>query len=132
MAEQSPSPVHLEDALPNQHSARTFLEGRRWSDGVRCPACDEGVRITARKGGYYRCNACGRDFTVRTGTILERSHIPLHKWLQALHLIASATDRVSSVQLSKNLGITQKSAWSMLQRLRDACGDDVIERRGVT
>jgi len=129
MAEQLASTVPIEDALPDKNVARAFFEGRRWCDGVHCPACDESERITVRKGGYYRCNACRRDFTVRTGTILERSHIPLNKWLQAMHLLASAQNRVSSVQLSKRLGITQKSAWSMLQRLREACGDDLIERR---
>jgi hypothetical protein len=72
--------------------------------------------------GYFRCLACKEDFTVRTGTIMERSHIPLDKWLYAMYAVATARKGVSSMQLSKELGITQKSAWFMLSRIREACG----------
>jgi transposase-like protein len=74
-------------------------------------------RITARKKGFYRCNPCKKDFTVRTGTIFERSHIPLHKWLCAMYLLVTARKGISSMQLSKELDITQKTAWFFLQRL---------------
>jgi hypothetical protein len=67
--------------------------------------------------------ACKEDFTVRTGTIFERSHIPLDKWLYAMYLISTARKGISSMQISKELGITQKSAWFMLQRIREACGN---------
>lgn len=87
--------------------------------------------MTVRKGGYYRCNACRFDFTVRTGTILERSHVPLHKWLCAMHLLVASRGRISSLQLSKEIGITQKSAWYVLQRLREACGDDLGALRKI-
>ena len=62
------------------------------------------------------------DFTIRTGTIFERSHIPLHKWLYAMYLLVTARKGISSLQLAKEIGVTQKSAWFMLQRLREACG----------
>ena len=73
--------------------------------------------------GYFRCLACKEDFTVRTGTIFERSHIPLDKWLYAMYLISTARKGITTMQISKELGITQKSAWFMLQRIREACGD---------
>lgn len=117
--------------FPDQESARTYLEGRLWPQGARCPVCGLGERITARKGGYYRCNQCKEDFTVRTGTIFERSHVPLHKWLYAMYLLVTARKGISSMQLSKEIGITQKSAWFVLQRLREACGNDPTILSGI-
>lgn len=58
---------------------------------------------------------------MRTGTIFERSHVPLHKWLYAIYLFVTARKGISSTQLSKELGVTQATAWSMLARLREAC-----------
>ena len=84
-----------------------------------------------RAGGFYRCNACNLDFTIRTGTVFERSHIPLHKWLYAMYLLVTARKGISSMQLAKEIGITQKSAWFVLQRLREACGKDAIKLRGI-
>jgi transposase-like protein len=125
------STLELFQMFPDQESARTYLEGRLWPQGVRCPVCGLGERITARKGGYYRCNQCKEDFTVRTGTIFERSHVPLHKWLYAMYLLVTARKGISSLQLSKEIGITQKSAWFVLQRLREACGNDPTVLSGI-
>lgn len=69
------------------------------------------------------CNGCKKGFTVRTGTVFERSHIPLHKWLYAIYQVVTARKGISSVQLSKEIGITQKSAWFLLHRLRESCID---------
>lgn len=117
--------------FPDQETARIYLEGRLWPHGVRCPHCKKGDRITVRKGGFYRCNACSEDFTVRTGTIFERSHVPLHKWLYAMYLLVTSRKGISSLQLSKEIGITQKSAWFLLQRLREACGNKMEILRGI-
>ena len=125
------STFELFKMFPDQHSAIVYLESRLWPNGVRCPFCKKGERITARKDGFYRCNACQKDFTVRTGTIFERSHIPLHKWLYAMYLLVTARKGISSLQLSKEIGITQKSAWFMLQRLREACGNNLTMLRGI-
>jgi len=114
--------LELLKKIPDEETARGYLEARLWPDGVKCPECDSGERIKKRKGGYYRCNACPLDFTVRTGTIFERSHVPLHKWIYAMYLLVTARKGISSLQLSKEIGITQKSAWFVLHRLREACG----------
>jgi transposase-like protein len=98
------------------------LEGRLWPDGALCPTCAQKDRITTRKGGFYRCNACQLDFTIRTGTIFERSHVPLHKWLYSMYLLVTARKGISSMQLAKEIGVTQKTAWFILGRLREACG----------
>ena len=124
MSKSTISTFQLFAMFPDQESARHHLEARLWPNGVKCPTCKAGERITVRKQGFYRCNACHLDFTVRTGTIFERSHVPLHKWLYAMYLLVTARKGISSMQLSKEIGITQKSAWFVLQRLREACGDD--------
>jgi transposase-like protein len=126
------STFQLFKMFPDQDAARSYLESKRWPDGaVKCPCCGFGERITVRKNGFYRCNQCKEDFTVRTGTIFERSHVPLHKWIYAMYLLVTARKGISSMQLSKEIGITQKSAWFMLQRLREACGNDPTVLSGI-
>jgi transposase-like protein len=117
--------------FPDQETARVYLESRLWPQGPKCPVCGLGDRITARAGCYYRCNQCKEDFTVRTGTIFERSHVPLHKWIYAMYLLVTARKGISSMQLAKEIGITQKSAWFVLGRLREACGDDLTKLQGI-
>lgn len=121
MSKSTISTFELLQLFPDQESARLYFEAQRWPDGVTCPACGEAERIGTRKGGFYRCNACLTDFTVRTNTIFKRSKVPLHKWLYAMHLLA-ARKGISSLQLHSQIGVTQKTAWFMLQRLREACG----------
>lgn len=131
MSKSTISTFQLFERFPDKESARVYFESRLWPNGVTCPVCRSGERITARKGGYYRCNACEEDFTVRTGTIMERSHVPLHKWLYAMYLLVTARKGISSLQLAKEIGITQKSAWFLLHRLREACGKDLRKLRGI-
>jgi len=122
MSKSTISTFQLFERFPDKESARIYLESRLWPNGVVCPVCKSGERVTVRKGGYYRCNFCSEDFTVSTGTVMERSHIPLHKWLYAMYLLVTARKGISSMQLAKEIGVTQKSAWFMLHRLREACG----------
>lgn len=131
MAKTTISTFQLFKLFPDQETARLYLESRLWPNGVTCPVCKKGDRITTRKGGYYRCNACAEDFTVRTGTIFERSHVPLHKWLYAMYLLVTARKGISSLQLAKEIGVTQKTAWLLLHRLREACGKDLRKLRGI-
>ena len=121
MSRSTISEYQLFQMFPDQEAARTFMEQKRWPDGVQCPHCQEDERIGTRKGGYYRCNACMEVFTVRTKTVMERSHIPLNKWILGMYKLVTARKGISSVQLAKELGIRQASAWFMLQRLREAC-----------
>ena len=107
--------------FPDERAAIKYIEARRWAGNVVCPYCDSGRTSRQRQYQYHQCKDCRKKFTVRTGTIFERSHIPLHKWLYAMYLLQTARKGISSMQLSKELGITQKSAWFMLHRLREAC-----------
>jgi len=131
MSRSTISTFKLFEMFPNEESARKYLEGRLWPTGTTCPCCKCKDRITVRKDGYYRCNACKLDFTVRTGTIFERSHVPLHKWLYAMYLLVTARKGISSLQLGKEIGITQKSAWFVLHRLREACGTKLAMLQGT-
>jgi len=110
--------------FPTEREARAYIETCRWNGRPTCPTCGSTSRIQVRRiEGYYRCLVCKRDFTVRTGTIFERSHVPLDKWLYAIYLLVTARKGISSLQLSKEIGVTQKTAWFMLARLRKACGN---------
>lgn len=122
----------------NETAARKYMEKQRWPDGVHCPLCgsvDRIIPMTMRNKpsekhpegkevkGYYHCGDCRKKFTVRTGTIYERSHIPLHKWLLATHLLCSSKKGMSAHQLHRMLGVTYKSAWFMAHRIREAMID---------
>lgn len=131
MSRSTISLYQLAKMYPNEEAARSYMESRRWPNGAACPACSEAKRITPRPKGFYRCNACKKDFTVRTGTIFERSHIPLDKWILGMYMLMTARKGVSSLQLGKEIGVTQKSAWFMLQRIREACGNDPSVLSGI-
>lgn len=131
MSKSTISTFELFQMFPDQESARLYFEAQRWPDGATCPTCGEAARIGIRKDGFYRCNACLTDFTVRTNTIFERSKVPLHKWLYAMYLLVTSRKGISSLQLAKQIGVTQKTAWFMLGRLREACGNDPTELAGI-
>ena len=109
--------------FPNERAAIERIEALRWPHIVTCPFCASGRTTRLQAHPYHKCNDCRRKFTVRTGTVFERSHIPLDKWLYAMYILQTARKGVSSLQLSKELGITQKATWFLLHRLREACGN---------
>src|SRR5580692_3969704 len=132
MSKSTISTLQLFKMFPDQETARVYLESRLWPNGATCPTCASRERITTRKGGFYRCNQCKLDFTVRTATIFERSHVPLQKWVYAMYLLVTSRKGISSMQLAKEIGITQKSAWFVLHRLREACGGrDLTKLAGI-
>src|SRR6202049_556863 len=107
----------------DEAKATAHMEANRWPDEPFCPFCGSlNVRRMGGKTqtGMFLCNDCRDKFTVRTGTVFERSHIPLQKWLMATHLMAASKKGMSSLQLSRMLGITYKSTWFMTMRIREA------------
>jgi transposase-like protein len=107
----------------NDEAARKFLEDILWPDGPACPYCGViGHAYETKRAGVYRCaeTECRKDFTVTMKTVMERSHIALHKWLMAFHLMTSSKKGVSAHQLHRTLGITYRSAWFMEHRIREA------------
>ena len=115
----------LMQKFPTEQDAEKWFEARIWSGGVVCPGCkshDIQSRQT-RKPQPYRCRSCRKDFSVRTGTILHASRLPLQKWLFAIYLMARPKG-IASTQLARDLGITQKAAWYLGHRIRQACEED--------
>ena len=103
-------------------AARQWLETRLWPNGPICGHCgtvDEARALSSRPG-TYQCNACRKQFTVTVGTVFERSHIPLNKWLMATFLFCASKKGISAHQIHRLLDITYKSAWFMMHRLREA------------
>src|SRR6202171_6211128 len=118
----------------NETAAIAHLEQSRWADGVTCPHCGSvSVHRMAGKtqAGYFQCNDCRDKFTCRTGTVMERSHIPVHKWLLAIHLLSASKTALSAHQLHRMLGVTYKSAWFLAHRIRESIGDDNLETMAV-
>lgn len=113
--------------FPDEKSAREYMESARWPAGIRCIHCGHGEAYRVNDGKIYTCKSCHKQFTIRTGTVMEDSHIPIRKWLYAMYLVSVSRKGISSIQISKELGITQKSAWFMLERLRESCwfGDKI-------
>lgn len=122
----------------NEEAARKHLEAIRWGSGCSCPLCggvDKIKPVTMinkatkknpepkEQKGWYHCGDCRRKFTVRTGTIYERSHIPLHKWVLATQLLCSSKKGMSAHQLHRMVGVTYKSAWFMAHRIRESMID---------
>jgi transposase-like protein len=124
----------------NEKAAFRHLERLLWDDGVVCPHCgtvDRAGRLEGVKGkngkarlGLWKCYECRKQFTVRVGTVFESAHIPLHKCLQAVHLMASSKKGISSHQLHRILEITYKSAWFLTHRIREAMRDGKLAPMG--
>ncbi len=109
----------------DEQKARKFLEAVRWPNGPTCPHCGAVENIAPVGGesmgpGWYYCAACKDKFTVRSGSIFERSHLPLHKWLLAFRLMASSKKGISAHQLHRTLNVTYKTAWFLAHRIREA------------
>lgn len=120
----------------NEKEAFKYVESVIWKDGKRCPKCgNAGENIYELKGktariGLNKCGECRKEFTVRIGTIFEESHIPLHKWLQAIFLMSSSKKGISSHQLHRTLEITYKSAWFLSHRIREAMRENNLPIMG--
>ena len=111
----------------NERKAREWLEARIWPDGPFCPHCGERENWTHLKGkkhrpGLYQCNnkECREQFTVTVGTLFERSKIPLNIWMLATYLLCASKKGMSTRQLSRMLGVSVKSTWFMMHRIREA------------
>ena len=112
------APIFHDEAKATAH-----LEASRWPDGVFCPHCGS-TRVRRMEGktqaGMFLCNDCRDKFTVRTGSVMERSHIPLHKWLLATHIMAASKKGMSASQMARMIGVTYKTAWFLCHRIREA------------
>jgi len=107
---------------------REYLVARRWPNGVTCPRCGSDKVAFLEKYNRWQCNAkthANRQFTSKTGTIFEDSPLGLDKWLAAMWLLTNCKNGISSYEVSRDLGVSQKSAWHMMHRIRLAMQDDL-------
>ena len=118
--------LELSEMIPDETTATKWFEQIMWGDYHPCPYC--GSLDTAEKKHHkpmpYRCRDCRKHFSVRTGTVLERSHIPLQKWMWAIYLWTTSLKGISAMKLHRDLKISYKSAWFMVHRLRECFSDE--------
>ena len=117
----------------NEDNAVTFLENKRWGEKSCCAHCkkSEGISIAKSKKYSYWCKSCRKNFTVKTNTIMHGSNLEVKIWLIAIYMFMTARKGVSSLQLSKELGITQKSSWFKCQRIKKACVKSDYKLEGI-
>ncbi|MDO6737114.1 IS1595 family transposase [Wenyingzhuangia sp. 2_MG-2023] len=115
--------LELINAFPNEQACINHLEKLRWNGNVVSPF-DNTSKVYNCKGNKYKCKNTGKYFNVRTQTIFDNTKMPLQKWFLAIWLVTSHKKGISSLQLGRDLDITQKSAWFMLQRIRNCFGID--------
>ncbi len=113
--------IELGDLFPTEGSAREWFEKQIWPDGRHCPHCGS-VRTheASHAKSPYRCTDCRGYFSVKTNTIMNKSHLPLRKWVFAIYLEMTSLKGISSMKLHRDIGVSQQTAWYMLQRIRKA------------
>ena len=121
--------LQLLEIFPDEGASVEWFEKTRWPEGPICPHCGGVENITKSKTAkhQYWHKDCRKRFTAKTDTIMHASPIEVRKWLVAMYHVMTDRKGISSLELSKQLGITQKSAWYMLQRIREACSDNGIK-----
>ena len=117
----------------DEDKAREALEAELWPNGPTCRHCGNAdpEKIAKMQGkchrpGLYYCHECEGQFTVTVGTVLERSKVPLTKWIMAAHMFQSGKNGVSAHEIHRNLGVTYKTAWFMMHRLREALANCTV------
>jgi transposase-like protein len=144
--------VDLAQHFSSEDKAREYLEKQRWPDGPICPHCGlvgeaykltltektpeeiaklkkAGKRVQKTRKGLWKCAGCREQFSVTVGTIFEDSHIPLHKWLLAIHLLCASKKGMSAHQLHRMLGVAYRSAWFMAHRIRYAMTEEPLSSK---
>src|ERR1700730_2201083 len=119
-----PRSVLDEARFRDERAAYAYVESQVWPDGRVCPHCGVVDRSGPLKGkstriGVYKCYACRKPFTVKVGNIFEASHVPLHVWLQAIHLMCSSKKGFSANQFARILGVDIKTGWFIGHRIRE-------------
>ena len=119
--------LQLMQMFPTEDAAQEWFEAKIWSEGRHCPRCGSTKTVECHGSSHpmpYRCHSCDRYFSVRIGTLMERSHIGFQKWAIAIYMHLTSLKGVSSMKLHRDIGVTQKTAWFMLQRIRKAFEND--------
>lgn len=107
-------------SFPDEESCRKYFESVRFAGGDYCPHCGNDKIQRFSDGKRYRCAKCRQDFTIKTGTLFGESKLPLQKWFIAIYLLTTSKKGISSIELSEQVGVSQKTAWFMDMRIREA------------
>ena len=122
---QGISLLELAEMFPDEESAREWFEARIWPDGRRCPRCGSAnTHVASHAKSPYRCSDCRAYFSVKAGTLMEASKLPLRKWVFAIYLELTSLKGISSMKLHRDIGVSQPAAWFMLHRIRAAFRSD--------
>lgn len=135
MLKQHAEPKTLSDAIryfADADRALAFVVQLRWPSGVTCPHCNADTPSFLRSRRIWKCRACRKQFSVKVGTVFEDSPLGLDRWLPALWMLANCKNGISSYELARALGVTQKSAWFMLHRIRLAMQTKTFQKMGGT
>ena len=129
---QGISLVQLLEMFPDEDAAREWFEAKRWPGGVRCARCNGAMvnKVKSQKPMPWRCSDCKKYFSVKMGTFMAESKVPLRKWAIAIYLVSTSLKGVSSMKLHRDLEVTQKTAWFMAHRIREALSADDDMMRG--
>ncbi len=108
--------------MMTEEQAQKYLEQLRWPTGPQCPHCKlhQVTRIKGKRARWFQCNRCRKQFSVTVGTIFERSHVPLNKWVMAFQWLCTSKKGISALQIARMLGVSYKTAWFMCHRIRHA------------
>jgi transposase-like protein len=125
--------IELAQRFPDEKSARKYFEQLRWNGKITCPHCNNSEKkiYVYDDGKLYKCSACKKQFSVKVGTFMSDSQVPLLKWFMAVYLTGNHKKGISSIQLAKDIGVTQKTAWFMLHRIRQSTRNNKASLSGV-
>ncbi len=119
--------IELQQQFNTEKKCRKYLEKQRWPNGVECPRCKATTISRLKEYDRFECSKCEYQFTVTTGTIMHRTHLPICKWLIAIHLVCESKKGISASQLARHLAVTYKTAWYLAHRIRNAMKHTNIE-----
>lgn len=123
--------VEFFNRFPDEAAAVNFFETLQWPDGIKCPYCGSSHISNCKYPMPHRCQSCRKHFSVRVGTILEDSKLPLQKWLLAIYILTTSKKGISSTKLAEYIGCTQKTAWFLAHRIREAWLSDNKKLSGI-
>jgi transposase-like protein len=121
--------IELLDYFSTTKKCEEYIQVKRWGNSPICPHCEGEKIYKFSDGKRFKCGSCKKQFTVRIGTIFQDSNVPLRKWIIAMYLNTCHKKGISSYQLAKDIKVTQKTAWFMLQRIRYGLGHDTANEQ---
>jgi len=124
--------VKITQMFPDDAIAEEWFIKTRWADGIHCPHCGScNISKRKQKTRSWRCKECRKDFSTKTGTLMQGSNLGFRVWAIAIYLITTSVKGIASTKLASDLGITQKTAWHLAMRIRETYNDDTEPLTGV-